>query len=62
MATDGVASKVDRVVGDRVSGAVHWHHARRLRRIGKNALRAPAGGWAVDAPPRRDGNVLEVLG
>jgi phosphatidylserine/phosphatidylglycerophosphate/cardiolipin synthase-like enzyme len=61
MAIDGAVSKVDRVVGDRVSGAVQWHHARRLRRIGKDALGAPAGGWAVDAPPRRDGNVLEVL-
>ena len=54
--------RVDRGVGDRVAGAVRHHHARRLRKIGKDAsLGAYAGGWAVDAPPARSGNTLEVL-
>ena len=56
-----VRSKVDRAVGDRVAGAVRGHHARRLQKIGKDALGASMGGWAVDAPSPREGNALEVL-
>src|SRR5438477_8713614 len=56
-----MAARADRAVGDRVASAVTRHHARRLRRLGKLALGAPAGGWAEDAPPPRDGNLIEVL-
>jgi phosphatidylserine/phosphatidylglycerophosphate/cardiolipin synthase-like enzyme len=58
--TDALA-RADRAVGDGVTRAVRWHHARRLARLGSAALSAPAGGWAVDAPPPRPGNAIEVL-
>jgi len=61
MTIGDTAWRVDRAVGDRVAGAVRHHHMRRLRKIEKDALEAPAGGWAVDAPPPCDGNALEVL-
>jgi phosphatidylserine/phosphatidylglycerophosphate/cardiolipin synthase-like enzyme len=61
MAIRDAVWRIDQAVGDRVAGAVRDHHARRLRKIGKDALGAPAGGWAVDAPPPREGNALEVL-
>jgi phosphatidylserine/phosphatidylglycerophosphate/cardiolipin synthase-like enzyme len=56
-----LAFRLDRATGDAVARAVRRHHARRLDRIGSKALRAPAGGWAQDAPPPRAGNELEVL-
>jgi phosphatidylserine/phosphatidylglycerophosphate/cardiolipin synthase-like enzyme len=61
MGMNDAAFRIDRTVGDGVARAVRWHHARRLRRIGSGAGRAPAGGWAVDASPPRSGNELEVL-
>ncbi len=56
-----LAFRLDRAAGDAVAQAVCRHHLRRLGRIGSDALRAPAGGWAQDAPPPREGNQLEVL-
>ena len=53
--------QIDRGVGDGIARIVRRHHARRLGRIGSDALRAPAGGWAEDAPPPRRGNELDVL-
>jgi phosphatidylserine/phosphatidylglycerophosphate/cardiolipin synthase-like enzyme len=55
---------VDRVVGNAVDASVVAHHRRRLLRVRKPEelpLDAPAGGWAVDAPPPRPGNRLDVL-
>jgi phosphatidylserine/phosphatidylglycerophosphate/cardiolipin synthase-like enzyme len=57
---DGVGW-IDRAVGGGVTGAVRRHHARRLERIGSDALRCPAGGWARDAPLPRDGNDIQSL-
>jgi phosphatidylserine/phosphatidylglycerophosphate/cardiolipin synthase-like enzyme len=53
--------RVDRGVGDGIARLVCRHHARRLDRIGSDALGAPAGGWAKDAPPPRPGNEVDVL-
>jgi phosphatidylserine/phosphatidylglycerophosphate/cardiolipin synthase-like enzyme len=40
---------------------VRMHHRRRLAKLGKRPLDAPAGGWASDAPPPRPGNRLAIL-
>src|SRR6476469_256330 len=61
MALRDAAEAIDRRVGDAVSAAVQAHHRRRLSRLGNAALDAPAGGWAEDAFPARDGNALELL-
>ena len=53
--------RIGQVVGDEISRQVCRHHTRRLEKIGSDALDAPAGGWAKDAPPPRDGNAIEVL-
>ncbi len=55
------ARSVDRGIGDVVTAAVRAHHRRRLERLGKPALDAPAGDWAEDAAPPRAGNRVEVL-
>ncbi|HEV8450343.1 MAG TPA: phospholipase D family protein [Gaiellales bacterium] len=55
------AEAIDRRVGDAVSTGVRAHHARRLSRLGNDALEAPGGGWAEDAFPPRQGNQLELL-
>jgi phosphatidylserine/phosphatidylglycerophosphate/cardiolipin synthase-like enzyme len=55
------AQGLDRRIGDTVARAVCAHHARRLARLGKHPLAAPAAGWAQDAPPPRADNRLEVL-
>lgn len=52
---------LDSRVGNVVAHAVCAHHRRRLNRLGKRALDAPSGGWAVDAPSPRGGNRLSVL-
>ena len=44
-----------------MSAAVRAHHRRRLERLGKHPLDAPAGAWAEDATPARAGNQVEVL-
>jgi len=61
MGMDDSLFQIDRGVGDGIARIVRRHHARRLGRIGSDALRAPAGGWAEDAPPPRGGNELDVL-
>jgi len=61
MRMDDLTYRLDRMAGALVTGAVRRHHAHRLDRIGSSAMRAPAGGWATDAPPPRQGNSLEVL-
>jgi phosphatidylserine/phosphatidylglycerophosphate/cardiolipin synthase-like enzyme len=53
--------RIGQAVGDEISRQVCRHHTRRFKRIGSAVLRAPAGGWADDAPPPRDGNALEIL-
>jgi len=55
------ALRADRMVGDTVTAAVRAKHRRRLARIGNPALDAPAGGWAGNGPPPRDGNAVTVL-
>lgn len=57
----GAARRVDLGIGEVVSAAVRAHHRRRLERLGKPALAAPAGDWAEDAAPPRPGNRVEVL-
>ena len=62
MEIQGVAGRVDRIVGDAVGRAVCAHHRRRLGRIARlDALDAPAGGWPEGDPPPRAGCSLEVL-
>jgi phosphatidylserine/phosphatidylglycerophosphate/cardiolipin synthase-like enzyme len=52
----------DSWLGQRLERVVIDHHRRRLRNIGqRQALEAPAGGWARSAPPPRQGNRLQVL-
>ena len=53
--------RIGQLVGDEISRQVCRHHTRRLEKIGSDALDPPAGGWAKDAPPPRDGNAIEVL-
>ena len=55
--------RLDRAVGDRVAAGVRRHHARRLQRVGSNALDPPAGGWAdgTGVAPPREGTLLQVL-
>jgi phosphatidylserine/phosphatidylglycerophosphate/cardiolipin synthase-like enzyme len=56
-----LAYRVDRHLGEAVSGAVTAHHRRRLRRYGwEDALTSNGGGWARGTPPR-NGCSLEVL-
>jgi phosphatidylserine/phosphatidylglycerophosphate/cardiolipin synthase-like enzyme len=61
MALADALQRADRAVGEGVTRAVRRHHERRLRRVGSDALDAPAGGWAAESPPPRPGNALEVL-
>jgi phosphatidylserine/phosphatidylglycerophosphate/cardiolipin synthase-like enzyme len=61
MGMDDALFRIDRGVGGGIARIVCRHHDRRLGRIGSDALRAPAGGWAEDAPPPRRGNELDVL-
>ena len=58
---DDLLLRLDRSAGDAIAATVCRHHARRLERIGAEALDAPPGGWASDAPPPREGNAVEVL-
>jgi phosphatidylserine/phosphatidylglycerophosphate/cardiolipin synthase-like enzyme len=58
---DDLLLRLDRSAGDAIASAVGRHHTRRLERIGSDALDAPPGGWADDAPPPRAGNDVEVL-
>jgi len=58
---DDLLLRLDRSAGDAIASTVCRHHARRLERIGSEALDAPPGGWAGDAPPPRAGNDVEVL-
>src|ERR687883_616696 len=52
----------DAGVGQGLERLVMDHHRRRLRRIAqREALDAPAGGWAEGGRPPRDGNRIEVL-
>jgi phosphatidylserine/phosphatidylglycerophosphate/cardiolipin synthase-like enzyme len=53
--------RIGQVIGDEISRQVCRHHTRRFERIGSDVLDAPAGGWAQDAPPPRDGNTIDVL-
>ncbi len=56
-------TRIDSAVGDRIAAGVRRHHARRLERLGSNALDPPSGGWADGngvAPPR-EGTRLQVL-
>jgi phosphatidylserine/phosphatidylglycerophosphate/cardiolipin synthase-like enzyme len=53
--------RIGEFIGDTIARQVCAHHTRRLERIGSDALNAPPGGWAKDAPPPRDGNAIEVL-
>src|SRR3954462_12607268 len=55
------AEAIDRRVGDAVSAAVQAHHRRRLSRLGKAALDAPAGGLAAGAFQPQTRNKLELL-
>jgi len=57
-----VIKRVDRALGDGLEQVVVAHHRRRLGRLGwRNALDAPAGGWAAGSPPPRQGNDFEVF-
>ena len=53
--------RVDRAIGRSVTTAVRAKHRRRLARVSNPVLDAPPGGWAVDGPPPRSGNLLRVL-
>jgi phosphatidylserine/phosphatidylglycerophosphate/cardiolipin synthase-like enzyme len=57
----GRAFRLERAAGDGVTAAVEAKHRWRLRRLGSDALVAPPGGWAGDAPPPRAGNDVTVL-
>jgi phosphatidylserine/phosphatidylglycerophosphate/cardiolipin synthase-like enzyme len=54
---------VDKLVGRSVQGLVRRHHARRLRRIGREHALDPDGDglWAAGEPPPRSDCSLEVL-
>jgi phosphatidylserine/phosphatidylglycerophosphate/cardiolipin synthase-like enzyme len=58
---DDLLLRLDRSAGDAIASTVCRRHARRLERIGSEALDAPPGGWAGDAPAPRAGNAVEVL-
>ncbi len=55
---------LDRHLGDAVERAMERHHARRLRRLGRDDQRRPPDDgelWAAGDPPPRAGNAVDVL-
>jgi phosphatidylserine/phosphatidylglycerophosphate/cardiolipin synthase-like enzyme len=53
--------QLDDRAGALIERLVLDHHRRRLAKLGRQALDAPAGGWASAEPPPRAGNAVEVL-
>jgi phosphatidylserine/phosphatidylglycerophosphate/cardiolipin synthase-like enzyme len=54
----------DRVAGEGLERLTEYHHARRLRKLGRSEQRTPPEDgrlWAAGEPPPRPGNSLDVL-
>ena len=56
----GIGRRLNVELGAAVARGMSLHHRRRLARLGKHVLDAPAGGWASDASPPRAGNRLAL--
>ena len=56
-------NRLDDLAGDAIEWAIHAHHRRRLRKLGRGAaIDPPAGGWAESGSfPPRAGSGVEVL-